>query len=239
MLTISSVGMTPEGLQMYEFARTDLYRLIRQESGLIQKLGVMLFNPGLHAVLLYRISRWFHLHHMKAIAALINYFNSVLTGAQISPRAIIGKGLVIYHPQGTVIGASAVIGNYCTLAHGNTIGQLYGDDDRPIIGDYFHAGPGARILGKIKIGNNVRVGANAVVIDSLPDGVTASIPPAKIIVRAALDPRTATSPVPPPSRKAILQRMWLLLSSTLLQGRDVPLSISSGWLTNLRQLKKQ
>src|SRR5437016_5542297 len=107
MLTISSVGMTPEGLQMYEFARTDLHRLIRQESGLIQKLGVILFNPGLHAVLLYRLSRWFYLHHMKAIAALISYFNSVLTGAQISPGAIIGKGLVIYHPQGTVIGASA------------------------------------------------------------------------------------------------------------------------------------
>jgi serine O-acetyltransferase len=104
-----------------------------------------------------------------------------LTGAQLSPRAIIGKGLVIYHPHGMVIGANTVIGDFCTLMQTNVIGQHRGGGDRPKIGDHFYAGAGAKILGKITIGNHVRVGANAVVLQSLPDNVTAVGIPAKIV----------------------------------------------------------
>jgi serine O-acetyltransferase len=178
-----------------------------------EKLGVILCNPGLHAVLLYRLSRWFYLHRMHPISILTAYFNSIFTGAQISHRAIIGKGLAIYHPQGTVIGAGAVIGNHCTLSHGNTIGQLYGDNDRPTIGDYFHASAGARILGKIKIGNNVRVGPNAVVVDSLPDDVTVALSMPRTILRGRSDLPAANSQTPSPSRQAILQRLLLILPS--------------------------
>src|SRR5262249_55195672 len=131
---------------------------------------------------------------------------------QISSRAVIGRGLVIYHPYGMVIGRGAVIGDYCTLIHGNTIGQLYGGDDRPIIGNYFYAGTGAKILGNIKIGDHVRVGANAVVIQSLPAGVTVATPPARIIVRAEAAPQTVNHEAAPP--KAILQRLLPLLTST-------------------------
>jgi serine O-acetyltransferase len=107
--------------------------------------------------------------------------NSVLTGAQISCNAVIGKGLTIYHPQGIVVGGTAVIGDYCTLTHGNMIGQLHGGGDRPIIGDHFYAGTGAKILGKIAIGNNVRVGANSVVLQPLGDDVTAFGIPARVV----------------------------------------------------------
>jgi serine O-acetyltransferase len=168
------------GRPMFENIKADIRRLTDQESGLVVKFGVVFFNLGLHAVLLYRLSRWLYLHHLGPLSVVITYLSSVFTGAQISRGAAIGKGLVIYHPQGTVIGPTA-IGDYCTLMQSNVIGQLRGGGDRPIIGDHFYAGAGAKILGSIQIGHHVRVGSNAVVIESLPDGVTAIGVPAKII----------------------------------------------------------
>jgi serine O-acetyltransferase len=165
---------------MFENVRADIHRLTDQESSLVVKFGVLFFNLGLHAVLLYRLSRWLYLHHLGPLSVVVTYFNSVLTGAQLSRGAAIGKGLVLYHPQGTVIGPT-IIGNYCTLMQSNVIGQLRGGGDRPIIGDHFYAGAGAKILGRIKVGHRVRVGSNAVVIHSLPDGVTAIGVPAKIV----------------------------------------------------------
>ena len=200
---------------MFEFVRADIDRVIASERKTIVKVGVMLFNPGLHAVLLYRLSRWFYLHHMQPVAVFISYLNSVLTGAQISHRATIGKGFSIYHPQGTVIGATAVIGSYCTLTHGNLIGQAYGDDDRPIIGDNFFAATGAKIVGKINIGNNVRVGPNAVVINSLPDGVTVVATPAKLILGAGSNAGVTDQAAPSANQDAILQRLVPLLRRTV------------------------
>ena|SRR6266849_3785272 len=167
---------------MFECVRADMRRLTEQESNLALKFAVVFFNLGLHAVLLYRLSRWLYLHHLGPLSVVITYFSSVFTGAQISRGAAIGKGLVIYHPQGTVVGPT-IIGDYCTLTQTNLIGQLQGGGDRPVVGDHFYAGAGAKILGRIRIGNHVHVGANSVVINSLPDGVTAIGVPAKVIYR--------------------------------------------------------
>jgi serine O-acetyltransferase len=174
------VGIPSIARRMFEKVRADIHRLTDQESSLVVKFGVLFFNLGLHAVLLYRLSRWLYLHHLGPLSVVVTYFNSVLTGAQLSRGAAIGKGLVLYHPQGTVIGPT-IIGDYCTLMQSNVIGQLRGGGDRPIIGDHFYAGAGAKILGRIKVGHHVRVGSNAVVIHSLPDGVTAIGVPAKIV----------------------------------------------------------
>jgi serine O-acetyltransferase len=165
---------------MLRCVKADIRRLTEQEPSFFLKLAVVLFNLGLHATLLYRLSRWLQLHHLVGLGVVVTYFNSIFTGAQISARATIGKGLVIYHPQGIVIGAS-IIGDQCTLTQGNVIGQLKGRGDRPTIGDHFYAGAGAKILGRIWIGDHVKVGANSVVIHSLPDGVTAIGIPAKIV----------------------------------------------------------
>jgi serine O-acetyltransferase len=166
---------------MFDFVRADIQRLAHQDG------RTRIFHPGLfvhlgfHAVFLYRLSRWFHLHHIRPAAVLISYINSILTGAQISPRATIGKGFVIYHPHGTVVGATAVIGKNCVLTHGNMVGQRYGGGDRPTIGNNFFASTGAKMLGAIQIGDNVRVAANSVVLSSLPDNATAAGIPATVV----------------------------------------------------------
>src|SRR5262249_54260927 len=116
---------------MFEFVRKDFqhYRgtLSGQPASIFEMLGKILFLPGLQAVLLYRLSRWFLLHRMRYIALFISYCNSVLNGTEISPYASIGKGFTIYHPQGISIGPTVIIGDYCELMHGNTIGRLHGN----------------------------------------------------------------------------------------------------------------
>jgi len=166
---------------MFNRIRADIRRVADQERTVLSKVGAILFNLGFHAVLFYRLSHWLHTHHLGALAAVVSYWSAVFTGAQISARATIGKGLIIYHPNGHVIGATAVIGDYCTLTQGNMIGQRRGGGDRPTIGDYLYAGAGAKILGDIKIGNRVRVAANSVVFHSLPDDASVIGVPAKKI----------------------------------------------------------
>src|SRR5262249_1692067 len=163
--------------------RADIRRQTDSESGLVRKLGTVLFHAGLHAVLLYRLASWLCRHHLRPLAAVVGYVNASLTGAQISPRATVGKGLAIYHPYGIVIGATAVIGEGCTFVHGNVIGQLYGENDRPTIGNHFFAATGAKLLGNIRIGDHVHIAANAVVVRSMPDNVTVAAAPTRVVPR--------------------------------------------------------
>lgn len=201
---------------MFEFVRADFRRTTADSKSAVARVGHLLLNPGVHAVLLYRLSRWLHLHHLAPLGVLVSYVNSVITGAYISGRATIGKGLVIHHPHGTVIGATSVIGDDCTLVHGNVIGQLHGWDDRPTVGDRFTAATGAKILGRVTIGNDVHVGANSVVIRSLPDGVTAFGLPARIVFGRPRERSTAVDT--PLTRLAIVQR----LASLLRRDLDLP-----------------
>jgi serine O-acetyltransferase len=192
---------------MLEYFLADVQALTDQEYGLLAKLAVVLLHPGLHSVVFYRVSRWFYLHGMSAVSLVINYLSSALTGAQISHRARIGKGLVVYHPHGIVVGAEAVLGDHCRLVHAVVIGQLHGGGDRPQIGDRLYAATGTKMLGRIRIGNNVRVGPNAVVTGSLPDDVVVAGNPARIVGRRGAAPVRAAEPTParvPVSRDPVL-----------------------------------
>jgi len=165
---------------MFHRIRADVLKTIESEPNLVSKLRAVVFNSGFHAVLLYRLSHWFCVHHLYWLGVIVSYWNSVVTGAQLSPHAVIGKALVVCDPRGLVIGPT-VVGEYCTFTQLNMVGQRYGGGDWPVIGDHFYAGAAAKILGRIRIGNNVNVEPDAVVIDSLPDGVTAAGLPARIV----------------------------------------------------------
>ena len=181
------------GSHTWACVKADLRRVIDSERSVSAKLGRALVDPGLHAVLLYRLRHWLDEHHLRPISLLLGYVSAMLTGAQISASASIGKGLAIYHPHGVVIGATAVLGEHCTLIGGNVIGQLFGFDDRPTIGDGFQAGAGAKILGRITIGHDVRVGPNTIVTRSLPDRVVFATAPGRIVSRRLANlPRTST-----------------------------------------------
>lgn len=159
----------------------DLAAYRRMDASWSHLCYTLLFNPGFHAVLLYRLPAWCAAHHLDWLGAPVGYLAFVLTGAQISRRARIGPGFVVAHPQGVVVGCTTILGTRVTLCGHNTLGQRHGAGDRPTVGDFVTLGAGAHVVGRITIGNYVAIGANAVVLRSVPSYATAVGVPARVI----------------------------------------------------------
>ncbi len=147
------------------------------------KFEILLINQGVHAILLYRIAHLLYLNNFRFIAKIISQISRVFTGIEIHPACFIGKGLLIDHGSGVVIGETAIIGDDCTLFQGVTLGGTGKERGKrhPTLHNGVFVGAGAKVLGNIEIGNNAKIGANAVVLTDVPDGATAVGVPAKVI----------------------------------------------------------
>lgn len=146
----------------------------------------LLLSPGLHAILLHRFSHSAYRKGNFITARMINYFARILTGADIHPGATIGKGFFIDHATGVVIGETAVIGENVSIFQGVTLGGVSADRDRkrhPTIGDNVVIGAHAVVLGDITIGENTRIGAGSVVIKDVPPNSTVVGVPGKVVKR--------------------------------------------------------
>lgn len=146
-------------------------------------LYVILLYPGFHALLLYRIAHFLNNLELKFIARLISQLARFLTGIEIHPGAVIGKRLFIDHGMGIVIGETTTIGNNCTIYHGVTLGGTGKDKYKrhPDLGNNVIVGCGAKVLGPIKIGDNVKIGANSVVLKEVPENSTVVGIPGKVV----------------------------------------------------------
>lgn len=130
----------------------------------------------------YKISRILYLHHIPLLPGIIKALIRVLWGAVIPYQADIGKGTILgYQGLGCVIHKNCVIGKNCHISQGVTIGGRSGFSDVPILGDNVSVGAGAVIIGPITIGCNVVIGANAVVNRDIPANCVAVGVPAKVI----------------------------------------------------------
>ena len=138
------------------------------------KLEVLLLYPGLHAVIGHKISNFFFFFYLFFSARLVSQIFRFFTNIEIHPGAQINGTLFIDHGAGIVIGETAIIGNEVTIYHGVTLGGTGKETGKrhPTIGDGVVIGAGAKLLGSIEIGNNVKIGANSVVLKSIPDGCT-------------------------------------------------------------------
>jgi serine O-acetyltransferase len=137
-------------------------------------LTVILLYPGLHAVIFHKITHFLYTKKLYFLSRLLSQIMRFLTGIEIHPGAIIGKRLFIDHGMGVVIGETAEIGNDCLIYHGATLGGTGKDTGKrhPTIGNNCMIGSGSKLLGPILIGNNVKVGANAVVLENIEDNTT-------------------------------------------------------------------
>ena len=146
-------------------------------------IQVIILYPGFHILIYYRISHFLYKHKRYFLARLISQIGKFFTGIEIHPGAKIGKRLFIDHGTGIVIGETATIGDNCTIYHGVTLGGTGKDVNKrhPDIGDNVMIGCGAKILGPIKIGNNVKIGANAVVTKDVQDNSTVVGIPGKVL----------------------------------------------------------
>ncbi len=148
-------------------------------------LEVLLLYPGVHALMAYRLAHTLYEKKKYFPARAISQTARYITGIEIHPGAKIGKGLVIDHGMGVVIGETAEIGDNCTLYQGVTLGGTGKDVGKrhPTLGNNVMVGAGAKVLGPFTVGDNVKIAANAVVLDKIPEDSTAVGMPAKVVRR--------------------------------------------------------
>jgi serine O-acetyltransferase len=174
---------------MLDHIRSDiyLYVFLHKKNWLI----LFLTKQGLWAILQYRVSHWVNSKiQFPGIRQILKIFCSIwqklieiVAGIELPSPCEIGKGLYIPHAGGIVLHPNVKIGDYCTLSQDVTIGEGGRGEKKgtPKLGDRVYIAPGARIFGPITIGNDVAIGANAVVTKDLPDNAVAVGIPAKII----------------------------------------------------------
>jgi len=166
-------------------------------------IEVLVTYSGLHALWGHRISNWLWRHKVRFAARVIAAVTRVLTNVDIHPGATIGEGLFIDHAIGVVIGETAEIGSEVTIYQGVTLGgtSLEHGKRHPTIGDRVVIGAGAKILGPVTIGDDSRIGANSVVVRSVPPNSVVVGVPGQVIAKnqsmaeaPALDAENAFSP---------------------------------------------
>lgn len=162
--------------------REDLVAAMERDPAATSRWVVLLTSAGLHAIWLHRLAhRWWLRPGWKWPARLLAYVSRSVTGIEIHPGAHIGRRFFIDHGMGVVIGETAIVGDDVMLFHGVTLGGTSGQRVKrhPTLGDKVMVGAGAKILGDIHVGSNVKVGANSVVVKDVPTGAVATGIPAQ------------------------------------------------------------
>lgn len=149
-------------------------------------LEIVLCYPGLHAVWGYRISHWLWHHRLRLAARVWSAMIRAFTAVDIHPGARLGPGLFIDHATGVVVGETAEVGADVTIYHGVTLGgtSLERGKRHPTVGDRVTIGAGAKVLGPITIGEDSRIGANAVVVKPVPPNSVVVGVPGQIVTRS-------------------------------------------------------
>lgn len=168
---------------MLRAIRQDLQAIFDRDPAATSSLEVILTYSGFHALLAYRISHRLKMIGIPILPRTVSQLARLLTGIEIHPSAKIGSGFFIDHGMGVVIGETAEIGDYVTLFQGVTLGGTGKERGKrhPTLGNHVVVGAGAKILGGIRIGDNVKIGANSVVLKNVPANSTVIGVPARII----------------------------------------------------------
>ncbi len=144
-------------------------------------LEVLLLYQGVHALIWHRFAHWFYKHQMLFVARLISQIARFFTLIEIHPGAELGRGILIDHGCGVVIGETTVVGDNCTIYQGVTLGGvgLNKGKRHPTLGNNVTVGSGAKILGAFEVGDNCTIAANAVLLKPLENDTTAVGIPAR------------------------------------------------------------
>ncbi|RPI41422.1 MAG: serine O-acetyltransferase [Betaproteobacteria bacterium] len=168
---------------MFSRLREDIAVVFERDPAARTTWEVLTCYPGLHAVLMHRLSHALWNAHLKWLARFVSHVARWLTGIEIHPGATIGRRFFIDHGMGVVIGETSEIGEDCTLYHGVTLGGTTWNKGKrhPTLSNNVVVGAGAKILGPITVGSGAKVGSNAVVVKDVPPGATAVGIPARLV----------------------------------------------------------
>ena len=168
---------------MFSRLREDIRCVFDRDPAARNAFEVATTYPGVHAVLLHRLSHRLWNAGLLWLARMLSTLGRWLTGIEIHPGARIGRRFFIDHGMGVVIGETAIIGDDCTLYHGVTLGGTSWQKGKrhPTLGNDVVVGAGAKVLGPIEIGDGARIGSNAVVVKAVPPGTTVIGVPGRLV----------------------------------------------------------
>jgi serine O-acetyltransferase len=168
---------------MFDGIREQIETVFRRDPAARSSLEIVLCYPGFHAITLHRIAHRVYGAGWYTLARVISQFSRTLTGIEIHPGARIGRRFFIDHGMGVVIGETSEIGDDVLLYQGVTLGGTGKDTGKrhPTLGDGVVVGTGAKILGNIRIGDHVKVGAGSVVVHAVPPHSTVVGVPGRVV----------------------------------------------------------
>jgi len=178
---------------MFDRIREDIGCILERDPAARGRFEVLTCYPGLHALVIHRLAHWLWTHRLLWLGRWMSHWGRWLTGIEIHPGAVIGRRVFMDHGMGIVIGETAVVGDDCTIYQGVTLGgtALNGGKRHPTLGRGVVVGAGAKVLGPFTVGDEARVGSNAVVVREVPAGSTAVGIPARIVQPGAAQIREA------------------------------------------------
>jgi serine O-acetyltransferase len=168
---------------LFKKMREDIRTVFSEDPAARNILEVIFLYPGLHALWMHRIAHWLWAHRIRFIARLLSHFTRFLTAIEIHPGAVIGRRFFIDHGAGVVIGETAEIGDDVLIYQGVVLGgtTLEKKKRHPTIGNNVVIGAAAVLLGPITVGDGARVGANSVVVGSVPPGAVVVGVPGRVV----------------------------------------------------------
>ncbi len=194
--------------------RDEIDATLARDPAARSRTEVVLCYPGFHALVFHRFAHWLWQRGWLLAGRFASHLGRLLTGIEIHPGARIGRRLFIDHGMGVVIGETAEIGDDCTLYQGVTLGGtslIRGQKRHPTLGSGVIVGSGAQVLGPFRVGDGARIGAAAVVLREVPDGVTMVGNPARQVgrrsaageARPAFQPYAVCGDIPDPIARAL------------------------------------
>jgi serine O-acetyltransferase len=183
----------------------DFHIIFDRDPAARNRLEVLLCYPGFHALALHRVAHWLYSLEIPVLPRLLSHVSRLLTGIEIHPGATIGKGVFIDHGMGVVIGETAIVGDYCLIYQGITLGGTGKESGKrhPTLGNHVVVGAGAKVLGNLQIGDRVRIGAGSIVLRDVPEDCTVVGVPGRIISRTGQGCPLEHNKLPDPEANAI------------------------------------
>jgi len=182
-IAVILIMMKGNRAMFFKYLKADIDAVLERDPASKSRLEVYFLSPGVKALKMHRWANFFWRHGFEFIAKFISMRARKKTGIEIHPAATIGKGVMIDHGMGVVIGETAVVGDNCTIYQNVTLGGTGKDTGKrhPTIGNNVMIGSGAKVLGPFTVGDNSKIASNAVVLSEVPPNSTCVGVPARVV----------------------------------------------------------